>query len=210
MGSQEIIAIILTKSAKHHNYCVAGIDYFTGKFVRFVSEDEETDGALTANDLFYGNGEFQAIPLHLVKVKVKSHLTGVHQNENYLIDRNEKWTFIKKVSLSDVIKLHAPEEHKNIFGSEEEFSYPFNLRDINYSLILISVNNLFLYYDDTNGKTKADFDYNNKRYTNFSVTDNKFFKFEENEYPQAFLVISISDKAFSDYKHYKFIAKIFA
>ncbi|MDE6585513.1 MAG: hypothetical protein K2K80_02390 [Clostridia bacterium] len=207
---QEITAIILTKSAKHRNYCVAGIDCSTGKFVRFVSEDEVTDGALTGSDLKYWNGDFQAVPLHLVKVKVKAHLKGIHQTENYLIDRSQKWTFIRKVSLADVLELHAPEIHKNIFGNDKEFAFSFNLINIDYSLMLISVNNLKLYTDTDSGKTKAAFDYNNKHYTNFSVTDNKFFNFEEDEFFQAFLVISISDKAVPAGMHYKFIAKIFA
>lgn len=38
--------IILTKSKKHSGYCVAGIDYETGEWIRLVSSDLETEGAL--------------------------------------------------------------------------------------------------------------------------------------------------------------------
>ena len=40
--------IILTESDKNHAFCVAGIDIHTGRWVRLVTEDEDTDGALTA------------------------------------------------------------------------------------------------------------------------------------------------------------------
>ena len=36
--------IILTKSKKHSGYCVAGIDYETGEWIRLVSSDSETGG----------------------------------------------------------------------------------------------------------------------------------------------------------------------
>lgn len=213
MNAQEITAIILTKSAKHNNYCVAGLDYNTGEFVRFVSDDEDTDGALTMDDLKYWNVNYQAVPLHLVKVKVKAHLDGVHQTENYLIDRSQKWTFIRRASLDDVLKLHAPEIHTSIFGNDKEFANPLILNDIDYSLMFISVNNLKLYSNGYSGKTKADFDYNNKCYEDFAVTDNKFFNLEAlktTAFPQAYLVLSISDKDYPAGKYYKFIAKIFA
>ena len=39
---------ILTKSSKYKGYCVAGIDVNTGEWVRFVSDNEQTHGALSA------------------------------------------------------------------------------------------------------------------------------------------------------------------
>lgn len=208
MITQEITAIILTKSAKHHNYCVAGINCDTGEFVRFVSDDADTVGALTKTDLRYSNAYFAAEPLHLVRVSVKGHVPGKFQTENYLIDRSKKWYFIKKVALKDVLQLHEPETHKNIFGNYSGFSFTGNLRDIRYSLILIWVTDLKLYRDG--GKTKADFRYNGARFTNFSVTDENFFDIYKSDYPQAYLVISIPETPIQGNVYYKFIAKIFA
>ena len=41
--SELIEFAVLTKSAKHHELCVAGIDWNTGQFIRLVSKDKETD-----------------------------------------------------------------------------------------------------------------------------------------------------------------------
>ena len=49
--------IILTKSKKHSGYCVAGIDYETGEWIRLVSSDLETEGAVPCEDLQCSNGE---------------------------------------------------------------------------------------------------------------------------------------------------------
>lgn len=38
--------ILLTKSLKNGGYCVAGIDYYTGQWIRLVSGNQETKGAL--------------------------------------------------------------------------------------------------------------------------------------------------------------------
>ena len=53
--------IILTKSKKHSGYCVAGIDYKTGEWIRLVSSDIETEGAVPMKDLLFSNGEILEI-----------------------------------------------------------------------------------------------------------------------------------------------------
>ena len=47
--------VVLTKSSKFGEYCVAGINYDTGKWVRLVSTDETTHGAITLEDLHLKN-----------------------------------------------------------------------------------------------------------------------------------------------------------
>ena len=49
--------IILTKSKKHSGYCVAGIDYETGEWIRLLSSDNETEGAVPRDDLVFSNGQ---------------------------------------------------------------------------------------------------------------------------------------------------------
>lgn len=46
---------ILTKSSKFGGFCVAGVDINTGEWVRFVSNDERTHGALSVFDITYEN-----------------------------------------------------------------------------------------------------------------------------------------------------------
>ena len=48
--------IIMTESSKFSGKCVAGIDVDSGEWVRLVSDDPETHGAIANEDLFYENG----------------------------------------------------------------------------------------------------------------------------------------------------------
>ena len=43
--------VVLTKSAKNGGHCVAGIDVDTGNWVRLVSNDLNTHGALSDQDM---------------------------------------------------------------------------------------------------------------------------------------------------------------
>ena len=44
---------ILTKSSKHGGFCVAGVDLDTGEWVRLVSDDVQSHGALSRRDITY-------------------------------------------------------------------------------------------------------------------------------------------------------------
>ena len=48
--------IIMTESSKFSGKCVAGIDVNTGRWVRLVSDDEETHGAIANRALYYQDG----------------------------------------------------------------------------------------------------------------------------------------------------------
>ena len=60
---------ILTKSSKFGGFCVAGVDINTGEWVRFVSNDVRTHGALSAFDITYENRKI-CKPLDIVSVDV--------------------------------------------------------------------------------------------------------------------------------------------
>ena len=60
---------ILTRSSKFRGYCVAGIDLNTGEWVRFVSNDTQTHGALSRSDITYEDGSI-CNPLDIVLVDV--------------------------------------------------------------------------------------------------------------------------------------------
>lgn len=63
--------IILTKSDKNGGYCVAGIDVNTGNFIRLVSEDENSNYALSDNDLIYDDERTYVEPMDIVNVQLK-------------------------------------------------------------------------------------------------------------------------------------------
>ncbi len=48
--------VILTRSSKYKNYCVAGIDIKTKKWVRLISSDRESHGALSYENIKYADG----------------------------------------------------------------------------------------------------------------------------------------------------------
>lgn len=69
--------ILLTKSLKNGGYCVAGIDYYTGQWIRLVSGNQETKGALEKCGVPYK-------PLDIVIVDNITPMPIQYQPENYL------------------------------------------------------------------------------------------------------------------------------
>lgn len=49
--------IILTKSFEKSGYCIAGIDYETGEWIRLVSSDIFNEGAVPKEQLTLDNGK---------------------------------------------------------------------------------------------------------------------------------------------------------
>ena len=88
--SKEIDVVILTKSSKNGGYCVAGIDVNNSKWVRLVSSDIESHGALFNQDMQYRNNTFCNL-LDVVRVPVLRKDPSEHQPENILIDEEEYW-----------------------------------------------------------------------------------------------------------------------
>jgi len=61
--------IIMTKSDKHGGFCVVGIDITDGSFVRLMSDDKETFGALTPENMLYeDNSEAKILDLARVEI----------------------------------------------------------------------------------------------------------------------------------------------
>lgn len=52
----KITFLVLTKSSKYSGYCVAGIDCKSGNWIRLITEDLQSHGAVGAEDLIYKNG----------------------------------------------------------------------------------------------------------------------------------------------------------
>lgn len=82
--------MILTKSSKHSDYCVAGIDCVTGKFVRLMSNNDDKEGALSGDHMHYDN-DVEAQILDIARVKTVKNIPTKIQPENVLIDENDKW-----------------------------------------------------------------------------------------------------------------------
>lgn len=92
---------ILTMSSKNGGFCVAGIDVNNGKWIRLVSDDTETHGALSRDDIKYQNGSF-CKPLDVVAVPIIKDLPLQYQPENVLIDSEKWWKKNGTISIDDV------------------------------------------------------------------------------------------------------------
>lgn len=202
--------IILTCSSKIGGRCVAGIDN-DGNWVRLVSNDQHSNGAIPRNMLYYENGGY-CQPLDVVRVPIIGALPSVHQPENILVDRTKKWRKLGVSSLDRILQLHPAEHHTLIYGSTSPFATESDLSLIHYSLILIEVSSLRTYIvETTNGpRTRASFLYNGHSYSNISVTDPDYFDSHRCGYiGNSILVISIPDEPIPPEQYYKFIAKIY-
>lgn len=203
---------ILTKSSKYKRYCVAGIDINTGEWVRFVSDNEQTHGALSAYDISYADGRI-CKPLDVVSVEVVGAAPLAHQPENYLIDSHEYWRKIGECTLSDVLAVHPEEVRPYIYGNTDPFINDEEIDSIGYSLTLVHVSSFTISQTiNFNGqpKTKASFIYNGKWYSNMSVTDPDYYSVPNGtRFANAYLVISLPDTPFPENCYYKFVAQIY-
>lgn len=208
--------VILTKSSKNHGYCVAGIDVNTGKWIRLISNDQDSHGALFYKDIIYSDGRECNI-FDVVRVDVCKYRELLPQTENFLINKNNKFQKLGNMDINQVLKIHSEEKHSFIFGNLREYLIDCEIEKlkIDHSLMIIKVENLLIeqIISDYNGiqrtKTKATFFYNSSLYEKFSVTDPYFYEVKDGfATDEAILVISLPDMPWCG-RYYKFIAKIF-
>lgn len=205
--------VILTRSSKNGGFCVAGVDLRTGEWVRFVSEDEQSHGALSRLDITYENQQI-CKPLDIVSVDVIRPEPSLHQPENYLINSRKYWIKRGEYSLSDVLNVHPAEVRQYIYENTNAFVDEYEIDNIDYSLILAYVSSLTI-IQTTNiynqPRTKAQFFYNGKWYDNISVTDPYYYTVQNGtSFDKAYLVISLPDSPCPGTCYYKFIAKVFS
>ena len=202
--------IIMTESSKFSGKCVAGIDVETGKWVRLVSDDEETHGAIANRDLYYQDGGKCEV-LDIVDVPILEECGNDIQPENVLIDTSKFIEYVEMASLDDVLKIHPAEVRSDILGNKYSYISEQRVNTIGYSLALVEVQNLeIVQVENPNGrpKTKANFTYQGYSYTQMSVTDPRFYSVSSGKrYESAILVVSIGTPY--NEKYYKFVSGIY-
>ena len=197
--------IILTKSSKNGKYCVAGIDFNTGKWIRLVSDDTDSDGALSECDMRINDGYCK--PLDLVRVEIEKAVPTGCQIENHLVVSGKRWLKLDTLSLDEVLKIHKPKSSYNIFGNS--MPYISGIDRMSHSLFLAEVTDLKVYhFNDGRERTRADFIFKRQEYKDIRVTDPEYYKLPDHNVKKAYIVFSIPNRATND-KYYKFIAKIF-
>lgn len=213
MNELQLRVVLLTKSAKYGKFCVAGIDMHTGNWVRLTSSDNNCHGAIDGKYLRCQDNTMCDV-LDVVDVKIASHIPHMVQPENYLIDERVRFKKIGTTTIKQVLAIHPCERHEYIFGNEYCCIKEQNIGKVGHSLTLVEVSDLVLTKQVNNNnqeKTKASFTYNNRRYSDISVTDQSYFCMNcIFKYKHAYFVVSLPDSPYGDNKnYYKFIAKIF-
>ncbi len=201
---------VLTKSAKYGNNCVAGIDLSNGQWVRLVTGDEASHGAVSDKALICKGGRSVEV-LDVINVPVLRKCDDSIQPENVLLDEDACIEITGKMTLDDVLKIHPLERKRNILGNDYAYITEARVDTVGYSLILVEVSDLvILQEENTEGKTKmkARFVYQGTEYENMSITDRKYYLTPSGtRFERAVLVVSIG----TPYKgrYYKFVSAIF-
>lgn len=210
--------ILLTKSKKHSNYCVAGFDYNTKEWVRIITSDEVIHNAVRPVDICYEDGK-EAQLFDIIRVQIKGKDNNVLQPENYILDEEY---YIQKLGVFNKRDILSLCEDKDcvFFGNSERVTHEDLVKEHTneiYSLLLIKVDYFIVTVKDYQKETlKANFKYKGNWYNNFSITDIEF----TNRYYDEILVsdqgrmkfynipIVVSLGELYNQSHYKLIASI--
>lgn len=206
--------IILTKSKKHSGYCVAGIDYETGEWIRLVSSDSETEGAVPWEDLQYSNGETLEV-YDIIMCRLLRKCGTIVQPENCLYDETMKWEKVGKSNFDEVIKIHGYDSVDYVFENEDT-KLPADWRfSGNPSLCLLKIKDASIWvktFEDK--KISLNFTYDDIQYKYMSISQidllNYYKNKSDNLYPlgTVTVVFSLTDKYYWNGKYYKVVAQI--
>jgi hypothetical protein len=198
--------IILAKSAKHDNYCIAGIDVETGEWVRPVSDNQQNEGAVSRGDIMLEDGAELKL-LDRVKIEFIEHVPSISQPENYLYDNTQVWKKVGDNTLDEVIRLRGYDNPEYVFYNTR--------RDVDEdeigaetSLLLLEISEARLFNDGY--KKKLNFNYGRRHYTYFSVSDPELFSVKNTTLPaELSAVFSLTDRFEPTGKYYKMVAHVF-
>lgn len=205
--------MILTKSSKYGEYCIAGFDCADGKWVRLVSTHEETHGALDDEMLFDKKAGRSAGILDRVQVEIAREAPSAVQPENKLVDGVGHIRILGKTTLKEALQIHPCEARDELFGSHH-YMVEGKPEALGHSLEIVRATSLRIYtIEGKSGKAKRkmDFECGGRKYTQFAVTDPVYYGDREVNLTEAALVLSISDDEWSRKNgHYIYVARIFA
>lgn len=206
--------IILTKSKKHSGYCVAGIDYETGEWIRLVSSDSETEGAVPWEDLQYSNGETLEV-YDIIMCRLLRKCGTIVQPENCLYDKTVKWEKMGKSNLDEVIKIHGYDSVNYVFENEDTKLPVDWIFSGNPSLCLLKVKDASIWVKTfENKKISLNFTYDDIQYKYMKISQIDLLNYYKNKtdgsYPlgTVTVVFSLTDKYYRNGKYYKVVAQI--
>ncbi len=168
------LIVILAKSAKYSDYCVAGIELATNKWIRPISRNEETQDAVPVAALTYADNT-EAQILDIVQIDFEdTRVENEIQPENYFFAA-DTWQKFGRWTLADFEKFCGFDSTDFIFYDTSRRIEPSNLNLVKRrkSLMILPIENISVKTNLLDGQIKfrADFNYNGVRYENFSVGD---------------------------------------
>ncbi len=199
--------IIMTKSDKHGGFCVVGIDINDGSFIRLMSDNKETFGALTPENMLYEDNSETKI-LDVARVEILKHCPTQLQPENVLIDETIRWQKLGTVSQEETYQ-YLNNDASNIFLNVDNYLSKKEVIQNASSILFVQITKAQIYSNFKN-KTKMSFTFKGSKYTDMSVTDPDYYG-KDKTYPKLNVVFSLPDDKWSSVndKYYKFAAKIF-
>lgn len=206
--------IILTKSKKHSGYCVAGIDYETGEWIRLVSSDLETEGAVPWEDLQCSNGETLEV-YDIIMCRLLRKCGTIVQPENCLYDETVKWKKVGKSNLDEVIKIHGYDSVEYVFENEDTKLPADWIFSGNPSLCLLKVKDASIWvktFEDK--KISLNFTYDDIQYKYMSISQIDLLNYYRNKTDDSYplgtvtVVFSLTNKYYWNGKYYKVVAQI--
>lgn len=202
--------VVLTKSSKYGSNCVAGIDLVNGNWVRLVTEDDASHGAVSDEDLICKDGRNVEV-LDVIDAPILGMCNDCVQPENVLLDLDTYIEIKGRMTMDEVLEIHPLERKRNILGNDYGYITEARVNTVGYSLIMVEVFDLVISQEENpygKPKTKARFIYQETEYENMSVTDYKFYSIQSGTmYERAILVVSIGTPY--NGRYYKFVSAIF-
>ena len=212
--------IILAESAKFNNFCVAGVDVDTGKWIRPISEKPELEDAVPIDDLKYPNGSRVEL-LDIVEIKFSDRAANNPiQPENFFYNQKYFWQKVGQITLRELIDNRGFDLRDKIFYNNDRSILGANVIKFHEreSLLLLPVENLFIAVENAEDHKKffADFEYHGKKFQRFSVGDIAVRKkFADNSAGKYFfkdnstVVFSLTNPFRYNAECYKMLAQIF-
>ena len=173
--------IIMAKSNKHSNYCVAGIDVDTGAWIRPISNNIDLEGAVLLSDATYSSGKEIEI-FDIVEIEFIKHSPSIAQCENYLYDSSVKWKKVDECDFEYALGLKGGFDNcaHIFFDNKKSISDETKLNG--NSLLLVPIVNPQIYIKTFEApKIQLNFTYNGNSYKFIQISDNSVINQYKNQ-----------------------------
>lgn len=206
--------VVLAKSFKHWNYCIAGKEINTGAWIRPVSDRIDLEGAVLKENIICEDGH-EAEILDIVTIDFIRESPTEAQNENLLYDKRCKWKHIGKVGLDEVIGKFGIDNDSFVFSDNQRFLEKDSLNG--RSLMMTEIFNPKIKVTSFPDKNKPTicFAYRKNSYSFLSIGDIGLYN-TYSSYPSGFYSLGESriavfslTNSYNDGRYYKMLAQLF-